>query len=321
MPMEKVEFEFPDEKDDKELKKGGAVEAEDNLDLEVEDDTPEEDRGREPLPKKIVEELDADELEDYSEKVKVRLKQMKKVWHDERREKEQALRERLAAEEFAKRILDENKKLKGRLSEGEKTYLQTYQSAAELELNAAKQAYREAYDAGDTDKLLEAQQKLNEAQFKLQKAKDYVPSLQHEEVDVKGEPEAQVARPDPRAIAWQERNTWFGQDEEMTSLALGLHQKLVKQYGAQYPSTDEYWQKVDSTMRQRFPDYFQDSTQQAQETKPVSRTEKPSTVVAPASRSTGSKKIVLKQSQLSIAKRLGLSPEQYARELMKMEGQ
>jgi hypothetical protein len=316
--MEQNEFEFPDEK---ELKKGGVAEEGEDISLEVEDDTPEEDRGREPLPKKIVEELDADELEDYSEKVKVRLKQMKKVWHDERREKEQALRERLAAEDFAKRILEENKKLKGKLSEGERTYLDTYKSAAELELNAAKQAYREAYDAGDSDKLLEAQQKLSDAQFKLQKAKDYVPSLQHQEDDVKDEPEAQVARPDPRAIAWQERNTWFGQDEEMTSLALGLHQKLVKQYGASYPSTDEYWQKVDSTMRQRFPDYFQDSTQQTQETKPASRTEKPSTVVAPASRSTASKKISLKQSQLTIAKRLGLTPEQYARELMKMEGQ
>jgi hypothetical protein len=126
-----------------------------------------------------------------------------------------------------------------------------------------------------------------------------------------------VARPDPRAVAWQERNTWFGQDEEMTSLALGLHQKLVKQYGNQYTSTDEYWQKIDGTMRQRFPDYFQDSTQQ--ESKPVSRTEKPSTVVAPATRSTSSKKIVLKRSQLDTIKRLGITPEQYARELMKME--
>jgi hypothetical protein len=269
------------------------------------------------LPKQIVEELDQDDLEDYSEKVKVRLKQMKKVYHDERREKEQALRERQAAEDLAKRILEENRNLKGKLSEGEKTYLQTYQSAVELEVDAAKKAYREAYDAGDTDKLLDAQEKLNFAQIKLQKAKDYVPSLQYDPNEVQSSPEVPVARPDPRAVAWQERNTWFGQDEEMTSLALGLHQKLVKQYGNQYTSTDEYWQKIDGTMRQRFPDYFQDSTQQ--ESKPVSRTEKPSTVVAPATRSTSSKKIVLKRSQLDTIKRLGITPEQYARELMKME--
>jgi hypothetical protein len=312
--MEQQEFQFPDEKEEK----GKPAESKlDDIEFEIEDDTPEEDRGREPLPKQIVEELDQDDLEDYSEKVKVRLKQMKKVYHDERREKDAALRERQAAEELAKRLLEENRSLKGRLSEGEKTYLQTYQSAVELEVDAAKKAYREAYDAGDTDKLLDAQEKLNFAQIKLQKAKDYVPSLQYDPYEVQSNPEVPVARPDPRAVAWQERNTWFGQDEEMTSLALGLHQKLVKQYGNQYTSTDEYWQKIDGTMRQRFPDYFQDSTQQ--ESKPVSRTEKPSTVVAPATRSTSSKKIVLKRSQLDTIKRLGITPEQYARELMKME--
>jgi hypothetical protein len=314
MAMEMTEFEFPDEKEEKELKKGGAVES---FDLEIEDDTPPEDRNREPLPKELVQELEQDELEDYSEKVKTRLKQMKKVWHDERREKDQALRERVAAEDFAKRVLEENKHLKGKLSAGEKTYLETYQTAAEMELDAAKRIYREAYDAGDTDKLIEAQEKIANANYKLQKAKEYVPSLQRQEDDVKDIPEAQVARPDPRAVAWQERNTWFGQDEEMTSLALGLHQKLVKQYGSSYPSTDEYWQKVDTTMRQRFPDYFQDKSQPAD--KAGTRTEKSSTVVAPATRSTSSKKITLKQSQLSIAKRLGLTPEQYAREIMKME--
>jgi hypothetical protein len=314
MAMEMTEFEFPDEKDEKELKKGGAVES---FDLEIEDDTPPEDRNREPLPKELVQELEQDELEDYSEKVKTRLKQMKKVWHDERREKDQALRERMAAEDFAKRVLEENKHLKGKLSVGEKTYLETYQTAAEMELDAAKRIYREAYDAGDTDKLIEAQEKIANANYKLQKAKEYVPSLQRQEDDVKDIPEAQVARPDPRSVAWQERNTWFGQDEEMTSLALGLHQKLVKQYGSSYPSTDEYWQKVDTTMRQRFPDYFQDKSQPAD--KAGTRTERPSTVVAPATRSTSSKKITLKQSQLSIAKRLGLTPEQYAREIMKME--
>lgn len=313
--MEKVEYEFPDEKESKaeqvETKKS-------DIDFEVEDDTPEQDRNRDPLPKEIVNELEQDELEDYSDKVKTRLKQMKKVWHDERREKEQALRERMAAEDLARRMLDENKKLKGRLTEGEKYYLETYKSAAELELDSAKREYKEAYDMGDSDKLVDAQERIANANYKLQKAREYTPSLQNQQDEVQQQPEAQVPRPDQRTVAWQERNTWFGQDEEMTSLALGLHQKLVKQYGASYPSTDEYWQKVDDTMRRRFPDYFNDKTFES-ETKPAARTDKPSTVVAPATRSTSSKKIVLKQSQLSIAKRLGLTPEQYAREIMKME--
>jgi len=313
--MDKVEYEFPDEKQEKEqLTKG----QEEPIEFEIEDDTPPEDRGKEPLPKELVQELEQDELEDYSEKVKTRLKQMKKVWHDERREKEQALREQREALAYAQRIQEENKSLKSKLTAGEKSYLDTYKTAAEMELDNAKRSYREAYDAGDTDKLIDAQEKITNANYKLQKAREYVPSLQEQEYSVKDNNEVQVPRPDPRAAAWQERNTWFGKDEEMTSLALGLHQKLVKEHGASYTSTDEYWTKVDDTMRRRFPDYFQDKTSEAA-TKPAGRTEKSSTVVAPATRSTGSKKILLKQSQLSIAKKLGLTPEQYVREMMKME--
>jgi hypothetical protein len=313
--MDKVEYEFPDEKQEKEqLTKG----QEEPIEFEIEDDTPPEDRGKEPLPKELVQELEQDELEDYSEKVKTRLKQMKKVWHDERREKEQALREQREALAYAQRIQEENKSLKSKLTAGEKSYLDTYKTAAEMELDNAKRSYREAYDAGDTDKLIDAQEKITNANYKLQKAREYVPSLQEQEYSVKDNNEVQVPRPDPRAAAWQERNTWFGKDEEMTSLALGLHQKLVKEYGPSYTSTDEYWTKVDDTMRRRFPDYFQDRTSEAGN-KPAGRTEKSSTVVAPATRSTGSKKILLKQSQLSIAKKLGLTPEQYVREMMKME--
>ena len=313
--MDKNEYKFPDEI----AENASANAEEEKIEFEIEDDTPPEDRGRQPLPKNIVDDLEKDELEEYSENVKIKLKQLKKVWNDERRAKEEAQREHQAAISYAQRILDENKKLKSKLSEGEKTYLDTYKSAAEMELKSAEKAYKDAYDMGDSDAIIEAQKKLNSAQFKLQKAQEYVPSLQQDETDVKVAPETQVPRPDQRAVAWQERNTWFGKDEEMTSLALGLHQKLVNQYGANYPSTDEYWAKVDETMRRRFPDYFEE--QQQDETPPTKpqRTEKPSTVVAPATRSTSSKKIVLKQSELNIAKRLGLTPEQYVREKMKME--
>lgn len=312
--IEKNDYKFPDEIDDEKQQ----PDAENDFELEIEDDTPAQDRGREPLPKELVDELDKDELEDYSENVKLKLKQMKKVWHDERREKEQALREREAAEALTQRILEENKKLKGRLTEGERSYLNTYKNAAEMELNAAKRAYKEAYDMGDADRLVEAQQQISDANYKLRRAEEYVPARHEEENVVQSASEAQVPRPDQRTVAWQERNTWFGKDEEMTSLALGLHQKLVKQYGASYPSTDEYWQKVDETMRRRFPDYFQEEQEETPRTKPQ-RTEKVSSVVAPATRSTPSKKVVLKQSEVNIAKRLGLTPEQYVREKMKME--
>lgn len=314
--MELDEFEFPDEKEEKQAKKASA---EDDFEYEVEDDTPPEDRNREPLPKNIVDDLDKDELEEYSDNVKTKLKQMKKVWHDERREKELALRERQAAEALAQKILNENKQLKAKLSEGEASFLTTYKSAATLELEAAKRAYKEAYDMGDSDLLMEAQQKLADANYKLRKAEEYVPSRQEQEIPVNSEPEVQGPRPDQRSIEWQKHNDWFGKDEEMTSLALGLHQKLVKQYGTSYPSTDEYWTKVDETMRKRFPDYFGEEQQAKTPPTNKQRTEKSSTVVAPATRSTASKKVVLKQSELNLAKRLGLTPEAYAREKMKME--
>lgn len=284
--------------------------------IDVEDDTPPEDRGREPMPKEIVEELENDELEEYSEKVKVRLKQMKKVWHDERREKEREAREKAEALAAAQRLLDENRRLKSTLSSGEISLLESYKQSAAYEAEAAKRAYREAYEAGDADKLVDAQEKLNEATYRLNQLNSYRPTLQQPEPEVQQQVQpVQAPQLDRKTVAWQERNTWYGSDPEMTASALGLHQKLINERGPQFAGTDEYWDAVDKTMRRRFPDYFGDEVVE----KPASRESKPPTVVAPASRSRSPKKIVLKQSQLAIAKKLGLTPEQYARELMKME--
>lgn len=311
--MQMDEFEFPDEKQTK----AEAADQEEEFEIEIEDDTPPPDRGRQPLPQEVVEQLEKDELEEYSENVKTKLKQMKKVWHDERREKEQALREQQEAIEFAKRVIQENQTLKGRLSRGEQSFINTYKSAAELELDAAKRAYKEAYDMGDPDKLVDAQERLNDAQYKVRRANEYVPALQQEEVEVQREPEVPVARPDPKMLAWQERNQWFGKDPEMTSLALGLHQKLVAEHGPSYPSTDEYWEKVDHTMRRRFPEAFPE--QQETQSTNRQRTEKAATVVAPATRTTASKKVTLKQSTVNTIKKLGITPEAYIREMRKLE--
>jgi hypothetical protein len=327
-----VEFEFPDEQEEK--KTGQEAKASEE-EIEIVDDTPDEDKDprtgkmREPLPQEIVEELDADELEDYSEKVKVRLKQMKKVWHDERRAKEAAYREQQEAIAFANKILEENKKLRSTLTAGEKNLIDTYKQAAELELTMAKQEYKEAYDSGDSDKLVEAQQKLANANYKLQQVANYVPTqtpLQAEQYDVNMRQEQgqqQEIRLDPKTAEWQRKNPWWGTDPEMTALALGFHQKLERERGAQFVGTDEYWQLVDTTMRRRFPDYFGDDVKTSDGGgKPVQRTEnKPATVVAPASRSRSSKRIQLTTRQVSLAKKLGLTPEQYAREQQRLENQ
>jgi hypothetical protein len=311
--MDTEDFKFPDESE------GSAkAAAEEKFEFEIEDDTPPEDRGREPMPKEIVDELDNDELEEYSDNVKTRLKQMRKVYHDERREKETALREHQEALAYAKRLMEENNALKGRLTQGEQIFVETAKNAAELELSAAKKAYKDAYDLGDADQLIEAQDRLYKAQSKLQKVEDFVPSRHEQETDVQPVSNS-VPRPDQRAVAWQERNDWFGKDEEMTSLALGLHQKLVNQYGASYPSTDEYWKKVDDTMRRRFPEHFEErDPAPAQDTR--TQREKPAPVVAPATRSIGSKKIKVSQTAVNTAKRLNVPLEKYVQEMMKLEG-
>jgi len=285
--------------------------------IEVEDDTPEADRGREPMPQEIVDELEADELEEYSEKVKLRLKQMKKVWHDERREKERYQREQNEALTAAQRYRQEAEQLRQTIAHGQESLVGSVKQNVEFELAEARRAYRDAYEAGDTDKVLDAQERLNAAQYRLEQLANYKPALQAQETEVQIAPEAvQIPRPDQKTIAWQERTQWYGLDEEMTASALGLHQKLEKQYGNRYVGTDEYWGAIDTTMRRRFPEYFGDFEPASSDTRPAARTNK-SAVVASASRSTSSKKIVLRQSQLAIAKKLGLTAEQYAREVAK----
>ena len=293
-----------------------------DVNIEIEDDTPEEDRGRTPLPKELVEKLELDELDQYSDEVKTKLKQLKKVWHDERRAKEEAFREQQKAVEMARRFMEENNKLKSTLTEGEKTLVTTYKQAAELEMEAAKRAYKEAYEAGDTDKVVEAQQKLAEANYKLQQVNNYVPRpVETTSVDNNVNIQQNIPKapqPDEKTLTWQRNNPWWGKDSEMTASALGLHQKLEREYGAAFVGTDEYWRRVDETMRRRFPEYFGTTSSNSEVQKPAGREARPSTVVAPASRSTSSKRVVLTKSEVSLAKKFGLTPEQYAREKQRL---
>ena len=290
-----------------------------DFEIEEEDDTPAQDRGREPLPKEVVDQLEQDDLTDYSSRVKERMAQLKKVWHDERRAKESADRERQEAIRFAQQIADENKKLKSTLSSGEESYIKAIQNSYETQLAIAKRDYREAYDAGDTDRIIDAQGKMNEAQMKLAGAQNYRRQYENAGQTVENQVPLQQAQntpritpPDAKAQAWQASNQWFGKDEEMTSLALGLHEKLVR--SGIDPTSDVYYRRIDETMQKRFPENFGDDSLEA---RPAQR--KPSTVVAPATRSTAPKKVRLTQTQLAFAKKLKLTPEQYAREMIKLE--
>jgi len=299
-----TEFKFPDEKEDETL--------DDEIIVEVEDTTPSEDRNKTPLPEKVREELYSDELEDYSTKVKKKLLQMKKLAHDERREKDAALREQNETIEFAKRLMDENKKLKANLSNSENNVLASVTRTVEMEMESAKKAYREAYDSGDTDKVMEAQERLTQATLKADKVKNFRPQPVPREETVVQTPQPQVQRPapDPTAVAWQQENTWFGEDEEMTSLALGLHEKMQRE-GVKVAS-QEYYSRLNATIRKRFPEKFEDADEQ--EDRPSRR----SSVVAPATRTTSAKRVKLTVGELNLAKKFKLTPEQFAAEKIKL---
>lgn len=306
--FEKPGFKFPDEGTEIVAREG--EEKDDvKIEIEIEDDRPEQDRV-DPLPENVKEELYDDEMTDYSAKVKKKLLQMKKLAHDERREKDAAMREQQEALAFAQQVIEENKRLKSHLNENEKSILQSVSKNVEMEMEQAKRSYREAYESGDTEKMLDAQQKLTDVALRQEKVKNFKPTpLQTENPVVQTRQE--TPRADPSAVAWQQENAWFGQDKLMTGMALALHEQL-KDDGVVL-SSQEYYRRIDETMRQRFPEKFE--TDKPNES---SRT-RPSTNVASATRSTAPKKIRLTQSQLAISKKLGLSPEQYAQAVIKME--
>jgi hypothetical protein len=314
--IQKDEYKFPDELED-----AGLPVDTDDFEIEIEDDTPPEDRNKEPLPKEVVAQLEQDELDQYEGTTKEKFKQLKKVWHDERREKDAANRERQEALDLAKKALEENKTLKARLSSGEQMLVTSFKESVQNEMDLAKREYREAYEAGDTDRIIEAQEKLTAAKIRADRIANYRPPaeepLQEQETVVQSRQQEQV-KADPKAAAWQERNGWFGQDEEMTSLALGLHEKL-KRNGVPIGS-DKYYDEIDKTIRRRFPEAFiAEDSEEVQVEEPQKVNKPKSTVVAPATRSTSPKKIRLSNTQVALAKKLGLTPEQYARELTKLE--
>lgn len=322
--FEDDDFEFPDEKEAKQTK---AVAEEDKLSIEIEDDTPVQDRGRKPM-KEPVEEPTEDELATYDEKVQARIKKFTRGYHDERRAKEEALREREAAEAYARQILGENKKLQQQLSTGSKAYIETSKEAAAAELIAAKKKYKEAYDAADPDELADAQAEIARATLKIERTSDMKP-IEVEEREFKA-PAETAPKVNPRTQRWIENNSdWWGKDEEMTSAALGLDKKLQREYGVEYIGSAEYFKTIDRTMRKRFPEHFEDAqsdeeeydppprkrSEPAYEDEPTRRATKPSSVVAPATRSTPPNRIRLKASEVAIARRIGVPVEEYAKQV------
>ena len=310
-------FKFPDEDkspimsgEELDEKVEFSIEGEGEVDVEIVDDTPEEDKGRKPL--EGVEEVTDEELENYGDKVKKRISELSHAKHDERRAKEAAIREKAELERIAKQMIEENKRLKEYVSNGEQVYAGTLLESAQAKVDAAKRVYKEAVESYDPDQIVEAQAALNEAQWNLAEAKKFKPTpLQPVDEQVYNQAtQPEASRPDEKSVRWQARNQWFGEDDEMTAVALATHKKLVA--NGVDPRSDEYFERIDARMRDVYPDYFGQSRKEAR---------KPATVVAPSSRSTKAKKVVLTSTQVALAKRLGVPLDVYAKQIAKEEAQ
>jgi hypothetical protein len=314
------QYKFPDEvEDEKTSQINVSVEDDGDVEVEVVDDTPIQDRGRKPLEREVEDPTD-DEIENYSDKVKGRIKELTHARHDERRAKEATMREKQELERLAQQLINENKQLKQYVSTGSEQYGNMAKSAAEAELEKARRQYKDAQEAFDTDAIIAAQEAMTDAKWKLEQAKNFrPPPLQSEEYAVQTRQSApEQAQPDEKTLRWQAKNQWFGSNgfEEVTSYALGLHQKLVN--NGVDPRTDEYFEHIDARVKSKFPEVFGGT-----EDKPRSgdSPRRPAAVAAPATRSSGAKKVQLTQTQVALAKKFGLTPQQYAAQVAKLESQ
>lgn len=286
------------------------------VEIQVEDDTPPEDRGRTPIKNP---DIPDDEIAKYSDDVQQRIKHLKHGYHDERRAKETALREREEAIAYAARVADENKKLQERIANSEKSLIQTAQTAADAELLAVKREYKEALETGDAEKIVEAQDKLNRITFKQERMRSFKPQSELTQTEKPVYTAPVESTRDRKAESWKKENPWFGDvdnelHEEMTAVAVAVHNKLTREYGNEYAKTDEYYRKINDRVRQKFPEYFGD--QDDAEDVPRKR---PASVVAPVQRSSPPKQIKLRKSQLEVAKRLGIKPELYYQHMLELE--
>lgn len=312
------EFKFPDEQTEDTTEN---AQSDDSFEIEIEDDLSEENQSANPPIERQAAEPSDEELSKYSKDVRSRIDKLTKSYHDKRRESERAAKELEAAEDFARKVYEENKRLKEQLSSGSKYLIEQSKSSAEVELESAKKRLKDAYEAGDSDELVAAQQAISDATWRVRQA-EYAQPI---------EPTPDIAPPtrqrvDEKTQSWMENNNaWFGKDDEMTAAALGLDKKLQRQYGSDYVGTDEYFRVIDQTMRKRFPEYFGQETGEPEnkslhsEEEETPRRTKSTTVVAPATRSTPPGRIRLKASQVSIAKKLGVTPEEYARQVALLE--
>lgn len=309
--LEQDDFEFEEETSSKVQSNKSEYE---DFEIEVIDDTPEPDRGKARRADDTEAQVpEDDEIQSYSEGVQKRIKQLKFEYHEERRRKEEAARLQEEALRYAQQVKAENDKLRKTLEEGEGVLVNQAKGRVAAELDKAKAAYKAAYEAGDSDALIEAQERLTTLQAEKMRYDSYRPQPRQAQTPAPEytKPQPQPPRPDEKALSWAQKNTWFERDSEMTGYAYGLHEKLVR--SGVDPRSDEYYNQIDRAVRRMFPDRF--DIGKIEEAAPHRQA---GNVVAPAARS-GKKprKVQLTSTQVALAKRLGLSNEQYAAQLLK----
>ena len=306
------------------------------MELEVVDEREPEDR-KPPRSQNAKDDDDDEELSGYSDKVKKRINKLKYEFHEERRAREDAERLREEAVRVAQELNNRNQHFQTVINQGEGVLVNQIKERAGLAVEQAKSQYREAYEAGETEKVISAQEALIKAQAELTEAERQHSAVQsryqEQERDMQqqasqpqqpqqqGQPIPQqqnTVEPTAKAKQWQQENPWFGNEghKDMTALAYGVHERLVRDEGFD-PNSDEYFEAIDATMRSRFPEHFDEGAGNTQNASSTSR--RTNTVVAPSSRNNGARprKVKLKGSQVQLAKRLGLTNEQYARQLTK----
>ena len=301
----KTEFTFPDETAETDVE----VKTEET-EVEVIDDTPEKDRGHKVGVSRDIPEVSDEELAAYSGNVQKRIKELSFARHDERRQREALQRQTQELEKVARATIEENQRLKNYVQSGEQVYVGAAKAAATAKLEVAKSKFKVAHEAFDADAMLTAQQELTSAQLELAAAENFKPMLQSDE-NRDRLLSTEQAQPDERAVKWQQKNLWFGRNEEATALALAAHKRLVD--SGVDPRTELYYERIDARIREKFPEIFESPSA---ESKPH---RKPASVVAPTTRSSSAKKITLTQTQVALAKKFGITPEEYAKQVALLE--
>ena len=290
---------------------------ESEFEIEVVDDTPEADKGRPRRAEGTEPEIPTDEeVENYSESVKKRISKLKFEFHEERRRAEEAQRMRDEAIAFAQTQRQQLEAMQRRLADGDNALVAQAQARLKSQLEQTQAKMKLAYEAGDTDSFIAANAELAGLKAEESRLASYRPAPQQAPPQVA--PVAQAPAPQPqrppepstKAKMWASENEWFGKDEEMTALAFGVHERIVRQGVA--PDSDAYYTAIDSAVRQRFPDKFA----APKESTPV---RKPSSVVAPGGRSSAPapRKVTLTSTQVALAKKLGVPLDVYAAQLVK----